>query len=610
MKKMARIVLGFVFLIYMIEALPSLLPSITRAIKTVVGTAGDTLQDTLWDTVDNITDRMPYKEEQASESPNEPEQKTTEPQFIKDKNMIKVAQELLNQLGYDAGTADGILGPKTRSAMNCFQADKGLPVTDDLSDATYKALLAARNGNDVENGDYCPIHGYFYAFGDECCGCIGSHIFGDDPSYCLSCKDEFDVCEHDVSYSEHPHIYAFCTKCGVQFYDQFQDTGRELSYCEECFPQNTLNKEHLLKMAELSLLAYNTRYVVDESDSVIVKPTGTKGIYTIYGSVPYDGEETRWINALRINQGTGYTESLIDVSNTADGKLIMTISFEGSYLPKEWPEDYDEAQQMLKDMTQDWLITDFRTGMNPDGVHKGFASRTFDYIYGIFNGEYYIDATIDGVTDQYRLGDIMAYIQKNKDAHLRITGHSLGGAMAQTLAYYLVKGELYQIPSEQIEVYTFASPTPFGYQAVESATFRNMNIYNFINVQDFVPNFGVTICDGIVVRLAELAGYQLSADFFDNEADGGFTQAGTNLGTNIYVNAGDQHDGFKEHSMNETYLKLVKAYIKGDIEAYEFDTDVFFSKYYDMRSHQAKNSFIDELDHIATVLKITNLFSE
>ena len=54
--------------------------------------------------------------------------------------------------------------------------------------------------------------------------------------------------------------------------------------------------------------------------------------------------------------------------------------------------------------------------------------------------------------------------------------------------------------------------------------------------------------------------------------------------------------------MNETYLKLVKAYIKGDIEAYEFDTDVFFSKYYDMRSHQAKNSFIDELDHIATVL--------
>lgn len=62
--------------------------------------------------------------------------------------------------------------------------------------------------------------------------------------------------------------------------------------------------------------------------------------------------------------------------------------------------------------------------------------------------------------------------------------------------------------------------------------------------------------------------------------------------------------------MNETYLKLVKAYIKGDIEAYEFDTDVFFSKYYDMRSHQAKNSFIDELDHIATVLKITDLFSE
>ncbi|UCD81043.1 MAG: TIR domain-containing protein [Desulfobacterales bacterium] len=42
---------------------------------------------------------------------------------------IAEIQELLSALGYDAGTADGLPGPKTRSAIEAFQNDNGWPVT-------------------------------------------------------------------------------------------------------------------------------------------------------------------------------------------------------------------------------------------------------------------------------------------------------------------------------------------------------------------------------------------------------------------------------------------------------------------------------------------------
>jgi membrane-bound lytic murein transglycosylase B len=41
-------------------------------------------------------------------------------------NVIEI-QNLLNQLGFDAGTSDGIVGPKTRGAMKSFQQNMQLP---------------------------------------------------------------------------------------------------------------------------------------------------------------------------------------------------------------------------------------------------------------------------------------------------------------------------------------------------------------------------------------------------------------------------------------------------------------------------------------------------
>jgi peptidoglycan hydrolase-like protein with peptidoglycan-binding domain len=53
---------------------------------------------------------------------------------------LREAQTILNRLGYDAGTPDGQMGPRTRNALSQFQAERGIPVTGRL-DATTQAEL-------------------------------------------------------------------------------------------------------------------------------------------------------------------------------------------------------------------------------------------------------------------------------------------------------------------------------------------------------------------------------------------------------------------------------------------------------------------------------------
>lgn len=46
---------------------------------------------------------------------------------------VREAQQLLGQLGYDAGGADGVAGQRTRTAIRAFQQDSGLPATGAIS---------------------------------------------------------------------------------------------------------------------------------------------------------------------------------------------------------------------------------------------------------------------------------------------------------------------------------------------------------------------------------------------------------------------------------------------------------------------------------------------
>ena len=61
-----------------------------------------------------------------------------EPGLVTDERDIAAAQRTLNQLGYNAGKTDGIVGPNTRQAIRTFQKDRGLVedgrLTLDLAD--------------------------------------------------------------------------------------------------------------------------------------------------------------------------------------------------------------------------------------------------------------------------------------------------------------------------------------------------------------------------------------------------------------------------------------------------------------------------------------------
>jgi len=60
---------------------------------------------------------------------------------LKDDKAVNVrAQKRLQTLGYDVGTADGMIGPKTRAALGSYQEKNGLQITQTLDDSTLAAL--------------------------------------------------------------------------------------------------------------------------------------------------------------------------------------------------------------------------------------------------------------------------------------------------------------------------------------------------------------------------------------------------------------------------------------------------------------------------------------
>ncbi len=56
------------------------------------------------------------------------------------RTVVKEMQGILNSLGYDTGTPDGLAGRKTRAAVSAFQKDYGLPENGQLNPGTIKLL--------------------------------------------------------------------------------------------------------------------------------------------------------------------------------------------------------------------------------------------------------------------------------------------------------------------------------------------------------------------------------------------------------------------------------------------------------------------------------------
>ncbi len=71
-------------------------------------------------------------------------------------------QAALSALGYDLGTVDGVLGPRTRTAVQRFQGDLGLPVDGKVSGRTEAALRAL--GGQRKQARLPPTFGHLSRF--------------------------------------------------------------------------------------------------------------------------------------------------------------------------------------------------------------------------------------------------------------------------------------------------------------------------------------------------------------------------------------------------------------------------------------------------------------
>jgi hypothetical protein len=54
---------------------------------------------------------------------------------------VEWVQKTLNDLGYDCGSEDGVMGPNTRSCIRSFQEANDLEVTGKVNEATYQMML-------------------------------------------------------------------------------------------------------------------------------------------------------------------------------------------------------------------------------------------------------------------------------------------------------------------------------------------------------------------------------------------------------------------------------------------------------------------------------------
>jgi hypothetical protein len=78
----------------------------------------------------------------AQPSPTGPSVATPKDSESPSQNTIQGAQQRLQALGYQPGSADGIIGAKTVLALKKFQADHKLPITGALDARTVDALKA------------------------------------------------------------------------------------------------------------------------------------------------------------------------------------------------------------------------------------------------------------------------------------------------------------------------------------------------------------------------------------------------------------------------------------------------------------------------------------
>lgn len=321
-----------------------------------------------------------------------------------------------------------------------------------------------------------------------------------------------------VTYSEHPHYYRTDVYADGHTEVVENEDGYKLSreLCDECYPVE-FNADTLMEMALWAMDAYNTR----------------------------DLDPTEYPEHLKDAVRFNDIDCLVVPKLTDDGKMCLTISFEGSKEGKDW-------------------LQDFLAESNEHGMHSGIA-----HDFGLFVSEH-----------AEELFALLGLVRKSGGS-IQITGHSYGGGMTQLMVYWLLTE--YDFPKDKLTAYTFASPVVLSYDAVRDEELRGANVFNIINTNDEVPDVGIThgyehvdlfpVVDVVAESVLNLGG---NHGLFG----GGYTVSGCNIGKNFYLRDEVKDTMlsdsflFGQHSM-EKYKELVIEAINGEQRGYMLNMEEF-----------------------------------
>lgn len=185
--------------------------------------------------------------------------------------------------------------------------------------------------------------------------------------------------------------------------------------------------------------------------------------------IAYNDQETGWYDKQKLAQ-LGFVNStyldppgaIIAWRLNEAGEPLVAIAFRGT--------------SKAADIAVDSLVAD-----NESGVHSGF-----DFYADLFAGQL-SSVTLKGIDGSPTVKELIFQTQEGGKANFLLTGHSLGGAEAQIMAYRLLQSNL---PNDSVSAYTFASPQPFTRSGIDAALGDGAHVYNVINNIDVVTHLG------------------------------------------------------------------------------------------------------------------------
>lgn len=382
--------------------------------------------------------------------------------------------------------------------------------------------------------------------------------------------------EHLIALIERAAIYyekGFLSSDKIEEYYDYLLATWKITVNNSELPRDNLR---ILALADSYLQSSKRAYDTDYEEGKSYNQPNYSTIIQISENKLYLGDNNT--EKSEIMYRTEYPDCLIEPYVSADGKKIVRFSFEGSsggdmtgilslleYIFAPTEENRHKADESLRD----WILTDYTVWESANGIHSGFDTAIQQFLKELKN------VPCNNIAfNCSNIFELLLYAKEHPDdIEIQVTGHSLGGALAQVFTYYLLTN--FHIDKSQITTYTFASPVPFTNEALKGEVFDDLNVYNFINIRDAVPKYGVVKYDFIdaisgndpikdalketamnfASNLAEMIMYDCGAK---DATPGGFTISGTNMGTNIYMAGAKAHDIGEEHKL-ENYDSLING---------------------------------------------------